>query len=128
MVRIDRVHAEKVKFKAGDNGRSRLRSNAVRFRNKFHKELRTVAADISDEYYGLVSFPVYGEAGLRCMERLRDRSLKLYGRCDVVSLVKTFYGVMLDNSEVTATAAVEFEIRSGVDCADKVEKTWEVAR
>lgn len=126
---IDSVHAEKVKFKSGDNGRDRYKKNAVRFRNKFHKELRTVSKDIDGEYHGLVSFPIYGEAGIKVLERLRERALRLYGRCDVTSLIKAFYYVMiqtLDTGSVFSTAAVDFDIADSME--NKVEKTWEVAR
>lgn len=125
-VGIDDVHKAKVAFKAGDNGRDRLRKNAVRFRDKFHKELRTVSDDLGGVYYGVVSFPVYGEGGLRMLERLREWSLKLYGRNDPVSLIKAFYKVM-SQTEITATAAVEYDIQGGRGCAEKIEKTWETA-
>lgn len=124
--KIDPVHKEKVAFKQGENGKDRLRKNAVRFANRFHNELRTVSADIDGEYYGVVTFPVYGEAGLKMLERLKDHALRLYGRNDFVSLVKAFYKVM-SQTEIISTAAVEYDIQGGRGCAEKIEKTWETA-
>ena len=126
MGKIDPVHAEKVKFQKGDNGRDRYKKNAVRFANRFHKELREVSADIDDVYYGIISFPVYGDAGLKMLERLRQNALKMFGKCDMVSMVKAFYRIM-SQTEITATAAVEHDIYGGRYCEEKVEKTWEVA-
>lgn len=104
------------------------RKSRVKFRNNVLSEL-CKAVELTDyEFYGLISFPVYGKKGVNLLEKIRRYALLWFGDCGVMSYMKAFYRIVdtyNENMISLNTGSVDFvQTKKGKE----IEKTWEIAR